>query len=345
MPESPVAPAERRAGEGRPPRFHVPFVPLAPLAPLHSRRGRASEAAAALSPCRQGWRGGSIADIAAPCGLPRGELMSRFRSEVLDWFDAGRVVPGREQEALRAAGVTPSPAEWRAFLGQLTLWLGTIALAAAVIFFFAFNWDDLGRFAKFGLVEAAILAGSPGLLAGRSGRDARQGRPAAAEPADRRPAGAVGAGLPDRRGHVRAVRLVGRPHPALGAGEPLQPLVAGLARPSQPRRLFLFRDRLEFRGPGLGPVRPQHARSGPLGSGAPLRAALASGQLAAAAGDDRQRDLGDCPRHLGDRRYRRKRRPSGPCRSGLCRLACGALLAGTGASGPICSCWPAACSA
>jgi uncharacterized membrane protein len=53
----------------------------------------------------------------------------------------------------------PDPADWRAFLEQLTLWLGTIALAAAVIFFFAFNWDDLGRFAKFGLVEAAIVAG------------------------------------------------------------------------------------------------------------------------------------------------------------------------------------------
>lgn len=85
-------------------------------------------------------------------------MMSRFRSEVLDWFEAGRVVRGREQEVLRSAGVTPSAAEWRGFLGQLTLWLGTIALAAAVIFFFAFNWDDLGRFAKFGLVEAAILA-------------------------------------------------------------------------------------------------------------------------------------------------------------------------------------------
>ncbi|HET9637642.1 MAG TPA: DUF2157 domain-containing protein [Allosphingosinicella sp.] len=85
--------------------------------------------------------------------------MSRFRSDVLGWFDSGRVVPGREREVLRAAGIAPSPAEWRGFLGQLTLWLGTISLAASVIFFFAFNWDDLGRFAKFGLVEAAILAG------------------------------------------------------------------------------------------------------------------------------------------------------------------------------------------
>jgi uncharacterized membrane protein len=85
--------------------------------------------------------------------------MSGFRSEMLGWFDAGRIAPGREEEALRAAGLLPSLAQWRAFLGRLSLWLGTVAMAAAVIFFFAFNWDDLGRFAKFGLVEAAILAG------------------------------------------------------------------------------------------------------------------------------------------------------------------------------------------
>ena len=85
--------------------------------------------------------------------------MSRYRSEVLDWLEAGRVVPGREREVLRAAGVMPSPAQWRDFLGALTLWLGTIALAAAVIFFFAFNWDELGRFAKFAVVEGAILVG------------------------------------------------------------------------------------------------------------------------------------------------------------------------------------------
>jgi len=85
--------------------------------------------------------------------------MSRFRSDVLGWFESGRVAPGRELEVLRAAGVAPSAEQWRAFLARLTLWLGTIALAASLIFFFAFNWDDLGRFAKFGLVEAAILAG------------------------------------------------------------------------------------------------------------------------------------------------------------------------------------------
>lgn len=84
--------------------------------------------------------------------------MRRSRDDVFEGLDSGRVVAGREGEVLRVAGMLPTPAEWRGFLGQLTLWLGTIALAAAVIFFFAFNWDDLGRFAKFGLVEGAIVA-------------------------------------------------------------------------------------------------------------------------------------------------------------------------------------------
>ncbi|HEY5724297.1 MAG TPA: DUF2157 domain-containing protein [Allosphingosinicella sp.] len=85
--------------------------------------------------------------------------MSGLRGEVLDWFAAKRVAPGGEHDVLREAGIYPGRADWRSFLSSLTLWLGTLALAAALIFFFAFNWDDLGRFAKFGLVEGAILIG------------------------------------------------------------------------------------------------------------------------------------------------------------------------------------------
>ena len=83
--------------------------------------------------------------------------MSRHVEEVSHWFQAGRIAPGRELEVLRAAGMVPASSDWRPFLGKLSLWLGTVALATAVIFFFAFNWDDLGRFARFGLVEAAIV--------------------------------------------------------------------------------------------------------------------------------------------------------------------------------------------
>jgi uncharacterized membrane protein len=84
--------------------------------------------------------------------------MSGLRREVMEWLGDGRAAPGRERDLLRAAGIAPSRADWRAFLSLLTLWLGVAALAAAIIFFFAFNWDALSRFAKFGLVEGAILA-------------------------------------------------------------------------------------------------------------------------------------------------------------------------------------------
>jgi len=84
--------------------------------------------------------------------------MSQLRREVLDWLGDGLAAPGRERDVLRAAALVPSRAQWRAFLSALTLWLGVAALAAAIIFFFAFNWDALHRFAKFAMVEAAILA-------------------------------------------------------------------------------------------------------------------------------------------------------------------------------------------
>ena len=85
--------------------------------------------------------------------------MSELRGAVLAWFDAGRIAPGDAPAVLRAAGLVPSPGGWRDFLSRLTLWLGTVALAASAIFFFAFNWDALGRMAKFGLVEGAMLIG------------------------------------------------------------------------------------------------------------------------------------------------------------------------------------------
>jgi uncharacterized membrane protein len=83
--------------------------------------------------------------------------MSGLRGEVLEWLAEGCVRPGWERQALLRAGLLPGPGAWREFLARLCLWLGTGAIAAALIFFLAYNWDDLGRFAKFGLAEGAIL--------------------------------------------------------------------------------------------------------------------------------------------------------------------------------------------
>jgi uncharacterized membrane protein len=100
--------------------------------------------------------------------------VNESRSEVFGWTARGLVPPGRVADALSLAGVTPSHDQWRNFLDRLMLWLAIVALAAAVVFFVAANWDALGRFAKFALVEAAIVAAlavciwrGPDSLAGR----------------------------------------------------------------------------------------------------------------------------------------------------------------------------------
>jgi uncharacterized membrane protein len=60
--------------------------------------------------------------------------------------------------ALEITTATPPGAAWRRFLARALTLLGAALVLAGVVCFFAFNWDRLGRFAKLGLIEAAIVA-------------------------------------------------------------------------------------------------------------------------------------------------------------------------------------------
>jgi uncharacterized membrane protein len=80
------------------------------------------------------------------------------RATLLDWLDIGALPRERFGDAMRVAGVAPGAAAWRKFLATLSLWLGAASLAASVVFFVAANWQALGRFAKFGMVEIALVA-------------------------------------------------------------------------------------------------------------------------------------------------------------------------------------------
>jgi uncharacterized membrane protein len=84
--------------------------------------------------------------------------MKSNRNDILDWSDQGRIPHERLRDALELASVLPSAADWRRFLDHVLLFIGVVMVAAGAIFFFAFNWQDLGRYAKFALVEAPILA-------------------------------------------------------------------------------------------------------------------------------------------------------------------------------------------
>lgn len=58
--------------------------------------------------------------------------------------------------------LAPSVAAWRQGADRLFAFGGVLLLGAAVVFFFAYNWADLHRFAKLGLAALA-LAGCVGL--------------------------------------------------------------------------------------------------------------------------------------------------------------------------------------
>lgn len=65
-------------------------------------------------------------------------------------------------DALRAIDAPPGPAAWAVFADRLLLFLGTALVLAGVVYFFAFNWDALGRFLQFGLLEAGIALAAVG---------------------------------------------------------------------------------------------------------------------------------------------------------------------------------------
>ncbi len=79
-----------------------------------------------------------------------------IRHTILDWAEHGAI--GDARAALQAAGVLPEAPQWRAFLDRLLVGSAVIALAAAAVFFVAYNWDELGRFARFGLAQVLVVA-------------------------------------------------------------------------------------------------------------------------------------------------------------------------------------------
>ena len=83
--------------------------------------------------------------------------MSGERDAVFEWAESGRLEAGHVAEALCVAGAIPGAVEWRRFVDRLLLGLAVVLAGAGVVFFVAANWQELGRFAKFALVELAIV--------------------------------------------------------------------------------------------------------------------------------------------------------------------------------------------
>ncbi|MFC5475122.1 DUF2157 domain-containing protein [Paraherbaspirillum soli] len=89
--------------------------------------------------------------------------MSEARQAITYWLQRQQLSPAAAEQGLRLAGELPDGAAWRRFLERVFLFGGALLLACGVIFFFAFNWQQLPRIAKFGLLQ--VLLSGAALLA------------------------------------------------------------------------------------------------------------------------------------------------------------------------------------
>ncbi|NOY66396.1 MAG: DUF2157 domain-containing protein [Gammaproteobacteria bacterium] len=53
--------------------------------------------------------------------------------------------------------ITPDKSDWRQFLDRFLFFAGISLLSLGILFFFAYNWQDLHKFTKFILIGSAIL--------------------------------------------------------------------------------------------------------------------------------------------------------------------------------------------
>jgi uncharacterized membrane protein len=83
--------------------------------------------------------------------------MSNYRRELNHFYRQGNISNKSIEQALILSKVRPDSNQWKQFIGNLMLYLGVLAIASALMFFIASNWDGMGRFAKFGLVQALII--------------------------------------------------------------------------------------------------------------------------------------------------------------------------------------------
>ena len=88
--------------------------------------------------------------------------------------DDGALPSERHAAAWVAATASPSAADWRAFLDRTLMGIGAALLISGVIYFFAFNWDELGRLSRFALLGGGVLIGA--VLAARLGLDGLPGK-------------------------------------------------------------------------------------------------------------------------------------------------------------------------
>jgi len=84
-------------------------------------------------------------------------MRNNNRLILLEWAEQSRVDASKLPQAMQLGNVTPTSGDWRSFLDLLLLGLGGLLTVSGVIFFFAYNWDEIGRLSRFLLVQGLII--------------------------------------------------------------------------------------------------------------------------------------------------------------------------------------------
>lgn len=83
--------------------------------------------------------------------------MSPKRQQILDWLANGHLEADKLEQALAVTHSVPSAAANLRFLSAVVLVFAVLLLCSGVVFFFAYNWDDLSRQGKFALAQGALI--------------------------------------------------------------------------------------------------------------------------------------------------------------------------------------------
>lgn len=85
------------------------------------------------------------------------KLKKIMNQTIYRWIKQGLIKPEQRQQALQLVDERPTASAWLSFNRELLLLLGLLSLAFGVVFFFAFNWNELSRMFKFMTLQLLLV--------------------------------------------------------------------------------------------------------------------------------------------------------------------------------------------
>ena len=83
--------------------------------------------------------------------------MQSLRNDLIDLIEHGVIEDKHIDKAIELSSIRPSGKDWAMFFRNLFVWVGSLSFGLSVIFFFAYNWEEMGSMTKFAIVEVCLI--------------------------------------------------------------------------------------------------------------------------------------------------------------------------------------------